>query len=47
MKTKKKTIKQEKPICINGISPNLCSHIQGTDCKCKRYEQSIKNANKQ
>lgn len=35
--------KKQKPICINGISSNLCSSIQGKDCPCLIHEKWLKS----
>jgi hypothetical protein len=35
----------KKPICINGISSNLCSSIRGKECPCAEYERKLKEYN--
>lgn len=32
-----------KEVCLTGISPNLCSSIQGKDCYCKRFQDAMKS----
>lgn len=37
------TMIYRKPVCIKGISPNLCSSIMGKDCPCMIYQKRTTN----